>query len=99
MLSLGGSHVASERGHAQKSFHLVKEMFSVREKFPSFLKETSELIKNHIRRCRGIYIKAQEGGSLSEEASLSEDKPVFTIPFFIKERFNLNFLCILETSL
>lgn len=64
-----------------------------------FLQETSELIKNHIRRCQGIYFKAQEGSPFSGEASFSEDKPVFIIPFFIKVCFNLNVLSALQTHL
>lgn len=64
-------------------------------------KETSELIKNHIRRCQGIYFKAQEANPFFfyGEASFSEDKPVFIIPFFIKVCFNLNILGAPQTHL
>lgn len=64
-----------------------------------FLQETSELIKNHIRGCQGIYFKAQEGSPFSGEASFSEDKSVFIIPFFIKVCFNLKILSALQTHL
>ena len=62
-----------------------------------FPQETSELIKNHMGRCQGIYFKAQGGSSVSAEASFSEDKPVFIIPSFIKVCFNLNSLSMLQT--
>lgn len=78
------SHIAPSKGCEGKLFVF-------------FLKETSELIKNHIRRCRGIYFKAQESNPFSGEASFSEDKPVFIIPYFIKVCFNLNVLSTVQT--
>lgn len=99
LLKLNWWYFAIELRHPLKSQTTSPKDVPRKGKVSVFLKETSELIKNHIRRCQGIYFKAQEGSSFSGEASFSEDKPVFIIPFFIKVCFNLNILSMLQTHL